>query len=447
MLKSNLSKPVQLNIKGIGISRGNAKKELILDEIKNLNTPIKRKPSVEFTNKNDIDFLKKEKNIESNLATRPEPISKAALEEARAKRATKSITKQVVVSQKTKIEKHSSGKKEAKHKVSTEKVKKKTSEVEKPLHKEDVSNESVKVKSDESMALMLEIESLKKQQKIYQDEIKELKQENLASMRTIRALENEKKEEYQSKKDIELKKKLLESGHQKNIDKIQNLIRNCRIDIKTQFDDFIKSDPKIKPESHKRKNNSSIISLLLCDKSYDKGLLDQLIMIEENNGNIWGLSSRDLKELNSILNFYSYVGMDAKEIKEHLGNLNWFLDMSSQQYSSIPYITNSIDKLYQNGVNFEEFLTFLFVPLFSSSHYSYLDQLFNLFDMDNDSYISVDDLKSVLREIEWEDAFTINDLKYLLRQMSASVNNEEYEGRKLLISRGEFNDFFRSIFD
>ncbi|KAK6588887.1 hypothetical protein RS030_2257 [Cryptosporidium xiaoi] len=447
MLNGNLSKPVQLNRKSIGASRGNAKKELILDEPKNLNAPLKRKPSIEVPATNNIARLNKKEVAESNLATRPEPISKAALEEARAKRATKSAAKQVVVTQKTKSEKPVVDKKEIKHKAPTEKVKKKSISVEKPVY-EEVNKESTKVKDDESKALMLEIKLLKEKQKAYQEEIKELKEENLASIKTIRALEKEKRDEYQNKRDIELKKKLLESGHQQNIDKIQNLIRNCRMDIKNQFENFIKSDSKIKLESHsKKKNNSSIISLLLCDKSYDKGLLDQLIMIEESNENIWGLSSRDLKELNSILNFYGSIGMDSNEIKEHLSNLNWFLDTPSQQYSSIPYITNSLNKLYQDGANFEEFLTFLFVPLFSSSHYSYLDQLFDLFDMDNDSYISIDDLKGVVREIEWEDSFTINDLKYLLRQMSTNDNNEEYEGKKLFISRGEFNDFFRSILD
>ncbi|KAF7457319.1 EF hand family protein [Cryptosporidium felis] len=461
MLNSNLSKPVQLNKKNISGSINQIKKGPSFDEYSKQNIQPKRRPS----NDTKIEsILKQESNIidleKSNLATRPEPISKALLEEARARRAIKSATKQATSSPKSKAVKPSPQKKAAKSKPVSEITEKVSEPVKKhSIKKESTSTENTKENDEKLQSLFLEIVELKKQNKDYQSEIDILKTKNDTNLKRIRDLERQKEEQYQDRRNLELKKELLDSGHQRNINKIQRLLKGYRRDLEfvnnkdSNIYEFKRNSEKSRGSSYSRKkkeNDMSIIDLLLCDKNYDKSMLDQLIMIEESNENIWGLSARDLNELNAVLNIYNSNGMDASDIKNQLCKLSWFLDVSSQRNSSIPRIASALDKISSNKLDFREFLSHLLVPLFSSSHYNYLDQLFDLFDMDSDSLISLDDLKGVIKEIEWEDALSVNDLRYLLKQMSTNIYNKNIDlesTQNILVSKEEFKEFFRSIFD
>ncbi|KAK9172575.1 hypothetical protein CmeUKMEL1_13680 [Cryptosporidium meleagridis] len=460
MLNSNLSKPVQLNKKTISGTKSSAKKGVIIDEPTKPNAQLKRRPSLDVINeeilKQESKAINKEK---SNLATRPEPISKALLEEARAKRANKLTTKQVTSSPKSKAVKQSPQKKIVKTKSFVE-TSGKTAETTKKQHvKKEVIIDHSKELEEELEKLLNEISELKEQEKNYKSEISELKTDNEAKLHKIKILEKQKEEQFQNKKNLQLSSELLESGHQKNIEKIQKLIKGCRRELAfgnegsaIEYDAEKGFDKKnnYKAAKRKKENDMGIMGLLLCDKIYDKSYLDQLVMIEESNENIWGLSARDLNELNSVLNIYNYNGMNSADIKSQLNNLSWFLEISSQRNSSLPHIASALDKISSNKLDFKGFILNLLVPLFSSSHYSYLDQLFDLFDMDGDSFISLDDMKAVVREIEWEEAFSINDLRFLLKQMSTNILNKNIDSesnRNIIISREEFNEFFRSILD
>ncbi|OII75357.1 uncharacterized protein cubi_01878 [Cryptosporidium ubiquitum] len=460
MLSSNLSKPVQLNKKNISGAKGNTKKGALIDETTNPNTHLKRRPSIDTANKvlPNKEQTAASKEI-SNLATRPEPISKALLEEARARRASKLTFKQVTSSPKSKTTKQSPQKKVVKAKSSVETSEKIVEPTKKqPIKKEVIVDHSEELK-EEIERLLNEISELKQKEKNYKSQIGELKTDNEANLKKLKILEKQKEEQYQNKRNLQLSRDLLESGHQKNIDKIQKLIEGCRRELAFgnesssriyNSEKILDNKYKSKTTKRKKENDMGIMNLLLCDNSYDKFYLEQLIMIEESNGNIWGLSARDLNELNAVLNIYNSNGMTSTDIKSHLNNLSWFLEISSQKNSSLPHIANALDKISMNKLDFKDFLPFLLVPLFSSSHYSYLDQLFDLFDMDNDSFISIDDMKGVIREIEWEDAFSINDIRFLLKQMSTNIFNKNIDSESshnILISREEFNEFFRSILD
>ncbi|KAH8583973.1 EF hand family [Cryptosporidium sp. chipmunk genotype I] len=460
MLNSNLSKPVQLNRKTISGTKSSAKKGILIDEPTKPSTHLKRRPSIDLINEELLKQESKAVNKEkSNLATRPEPISKALLEEARARRVNKLTTKQVTSSPKSKAVKQSPQKKVVKTKSSVETSDKIVEPAKKQQIKKEVIVDHSKELEEELERLLNEISELKEKEKNYRSEINELKTDNEANLNKIKILEKQKEEQFQNKRNLQLSKELLESGHQQNIDKIQKLIKGCRRELTFGNESssgiydpeksFNKKD-KFKTTKRKKENDMGIMGLLLCDKVYDKSYLDQLIMIEESNGNIWGLSSRDLNELNAVLNIYNSNGMNSTDIKSHLNNLSWFLEISSQRNSSLPHIATALDKISSNKLDFKEFLSFLLVPLFSSSHYSYLDQLFDLFDMDSDSFISLDDMKGVIKEIEWEEAFSINDLRFLLKQMSTNIfskNIDSESSHNILISREEFNEFFRSILD
>ncbi|KAJ1606226.1 hypothetical protein OIY81_3274 [Cryptosporidium canis] len=460
MLNSNLSKPVQLNRKTITGTKFSTKNGTIADESSSPSLHLKRKPSVDALNvkrpTNEPEIAKTE---ESNLATRPEPISKTLLEEARARRANKVASKKVASSPKSKVVKQIPQKKVTKTKPSAETLDKHVESTKKQSVKKEPTVDHSKELEEEVGKLLLEISELKRQEKLYKSEINELKIGNEANLKKIKTLEKQKEEQYQNKRDLQLSKELLESGHQQNIDKIQRLIKGCRRELEFGHEKFSKiHDPgksqdkkdRTKTSKRKKENDMGIMELLLCDCTYDKSYLDQLIMIEESNANIWGLSSRDLNELNLVLNTYNSNGMSSVDIKSQLNNLSWFLEITSQRNSSLPHIASALDKISSNKLEFKEFLSSVLVPLFSSSYYSYLDQLFDLFDMDSDSFISLEDMKGVIREIEWEDAFSVNDIRFLLQQMSTNILNKNIDsesGHNILVSREEFNEFFRSILD
>lgn len=455
MLNSNLSKPVQLTRKSIS-TRSSNRKDFDSEEAKS-KSPLKRRPSLDESDTKLKVSTKNNIKTEVNLAARPEPISKALIEEARARRASKSLIKQASSSPKTKNTNSSSPKKSTKQKTSLEINEKKVESTKKNVNKKEPTPiEKIIIKSDESEKLSLEIEVLKQQKQKYQKEIEQLKTENAFNLEKIKSLERQKEEYYQNRRNVELSKELLESGHQKNIDKIQNLLKVCRRDLNSgaenRFESILKERnvKELKSQNRKKENDLNIMNLILCDETYEKTYLEQLVMIEESNGNIWGLSSRDLTELNSILSSYASEEIDADYIKTQVNHLSWFLDISFQRNSSISHISRVLDKMSLNKMNFQQFLTHLLIPIFSSSHYSYLDQLFNIFDMDNDSFISLEDMETVIKEIEWEDIFSVGDLNYLLKEMSTNVLNKNScseNNRNILISKEEFNEFFRSIFD
>lgn len=460
MLNSNLSKPVQLNRKTISGAKGNTKKGVLIDEPASPSPYLKRKPSIDTISQEQTTHTSEAKNgEESNLATRPEPISKTLLEEARVRRANKLTSKKATTSPKSKAVKQSPQKKVTKNKPSIEISDKNVELTKKQPIKKEVTPDHSKELQEELGRLLNEISELKRQEELYRSEIAELKIDNEENLKKLKILERQKEEQYQNKRDLQLSKELLESGHQQNIDKIQRLIKGCRRELAfgnenpSQIHDLAKvSDKKDHSKTNRRKkeNDMGIMELLLHDSVYDKSYLDQLIMIEESNANIWGLSARDLNELNVVLNIYNSNGMTSTDIKSQLNNLSWFLEITSQRNSSLPHIANALDKISSNKLDFKEFLSYILVPLFSSSYYSYSDQLFDLFDMDNDSFISLEDMKGIIREIEWEDAFSINDLRFLLKQMSTNIFNRNINsesGHNILISREEFNEFFRSILD
>lgn len=460
MLNSNLSKPVQLNRKNVSGAKSSINKESLIDEPTNPSTHLKRRPSIDIIN-NESPNKESTTTIKevSNVSTRPEPISKALLEEARARRASKLTIKQVNSSPKSKATKQTPQKKVVKTKSFVETSEKTVEPVRKQPTKKEATVDRSKELEEELGRLLNEISELKKQEKNYKSQISELKIDNETNLKKLKILEKQKEEQYQNKRSLQLSKELLESGHQQNIDKIQKLIKGCRRELafgnedSSQIGNLGKISEKkdtSKTIKKKKENDMEIMNLLLCDKSYDQFYLDQLIMIEESNGNIWGLSARDLNELNTVLNIYNSNGMSSRDIKSHLNSLSWFLEISSQKNSSLSHIATALDKISSNKLEFKDILSFLLVPLFSSSHYSYLNQLFDLFDMDCDSFISIDDMKSVIKEIEWEDTFSINDIRFLLKQMSKNILNKNIDSesnQNILISREEFNEFFRSILD
>ncbi|KAL7069040.1 EF hand family protein [Cryptosporidium serpentis] len=440
----NLPKPVQIGRKAIGIP-SRPRISVSPSDPKQIRGPLKRKPSTEYTS-NITTIPRSTVPMQSTAAKRPQPISRDVLEKARARRTT--------LTPKTSNTKHDQPKEIPNTKLLTK-------------NKVTVSDDESKGKTEgkkiatsaasqaELLSVRKELEELKKEykeQKEILSKSKDLNKANLSAMAQLAAL---KAKELKQRRELESEKKFRKVTHQNNIDNIKQLLTEChnRFEDAPQVPSLLGVSHVTSPKYQFEKSRIlSIMDILSCEKNFKPELVNQLECIEECNVNIWGLGPRDLSELLDVANFFGGSQVNVDLIKTQVQSLNWYLSqtnydegMNIQMDKTVKDIMLTLESIPFNTISMEDLVTLLLIPLFSTSHYSYITQLFTLFDIDKDGCISTEDFKDLLKEIGWSGVFTNEEIDYLFSCVKRSGKQKSQSRSSKLINETDFTNFFSVI--
>lgn len=98
-----------------------------------------------------------------------------------------------------------------------------------------------------------------------------------------------------------------------------------------------------------------------------------------------------------------------KDIKDLFGLLNYSLDDDE-----INRILSNVNISRNRGINFDDFVTVMFDNLIDQKHMDEcLHEAFDLFDIDNDGYISFVDLKGVMEKLNY--VFSDDDINEMIK--------------------------------
>ncbi|EEA04922.1 EF hand family protein [Cryptosporidium muris RN66] len=440
----NLPKPAQIGRKAIGIP-SRPRTSVSPSDPSQIRGPLKRKPSTEYTSNINI-ISRSAVPTQSTAAKRPQPISRDVLEKARARRAT--------LTPKTSNTKYDQPKEVPNTKLLTkDKVIIINDEIREKTEKKKIATSAAP--QAELLNVRKELEELKKKYK-EQNEIlsksEDLNKANLSAMAQLAAL---KAKELKQRRELESEKKFRKITHQNNIDHIKQLLTEChnRFEDGPQVSSLLGVSHVTSPKCQVEKSRIlSIMDILSCEENFKPELVKQLECIEECNANIWGLGPRDLSELLDVATFFGGPQVNVDLIKTQVQSLNWYLSQTNYEEGMNIHIDKTVrdimltlESIPFNTISMEDLVTLLLVPLFSTSHYSYITQLFTLFDIDKDGYISTEDFRDLLKEIEWDGVFTNEEIDYLFSCVKRSSKQESQSRSNKLINETDFINFFSVI--